>query len=102
MADLPPITPFTKTHMDYIFTGKFAQTAASFEDETWLMIKSYSEVRVRGKKLAAQHGCPSEETLIAWKRFHGYVQSAENYWMAAKTTPWQTNSLLYYYCYLNL
>lgn len=78
------------------------KTAISVGTEFWSILRSYSEIRDRGKSLIKTKNINKDVILEIWKRFRAYVRQAENYWNAARNTSYKSSSLLYYYSFMNL
>lgn len=77
-------------------------TAATKQDELWLILQSFSESKKRGLELTQKYGIPSAKREEAWQRFSSFIFQARNFWQAAQKTDNNSSPLLYYYCFLSL
>lgn len=53
-------------------------------------------------KLVTSYGVSDNKLEKSWEGFRAYIRQAENYWLAARKTPYQSSPLLYYYSFMNL
>lgn len=98
-----PLRTISGWRDDNIFITERLFTAVSVEKELWMVLRSYSEIRIRGKQLlTSQYRISSRNFNITWKRFRSFIRQAENYWLVARNTNYKSSSLLYYYSFLNL
>ena len=98
----PTIRAFDKGGITNIFSLRPWASDITAETELWLILKSYSEVQIRGLDLLKIQGNSNYAKLKKWKVFRAFIRQAEIYWEAANKTARRASALLYYYCFLNL
>ncbi len=96
------IRPFDAGNMTSVYTAQRWHTDNTLEKELWVLLKSYSEVKLRGYELLMVHGNKPSRKHKKWRVFRAYIRQAEVYWQAADKTNHRAGALLYYYCFLNL
>jgi hypothetical protein len=78
-------------------------TSMDTERELWSTLEYYSEVEEAGLELIQTKGLqPQEDPQKIYKDFQAFVRQAKSYYDSAKTLHYRSNSLLYYYSFLNL
>src|SRR6266566_3355362 len=78
-------------------------TSNDIERELWNTLEYYSEVEEVGLNLIQSRGLqPQSLHQEIFKYFQAFVRQAKTYYGSAKTLHYRSNSLLYYYSFLNL
>src|SRR2546429_2968802 len=78
-------------------------TALDIERELWSALEYYSEVEEVGLNLIQTKGLqPQSDHQEIFQYFQAFVRQAKSYYSSAKTLHYRSNSLLYYYSFLNL
>src|SRR5260370_18010838 len=73
------------------------------ERELWSALEYYSEVEEVGLNLIQTKGLqPQSLHREIFKYFQAFVRQAKSYYVSAKALHYRSNSLLYYYSFLNL
>lgn len=78
------------------------KTGIPIEKELWIMLRSFSEVKTRGRELFKRYNIANKDITRVTKRFRSYIRQSESYWQAASKTSYKSSSLLYYYSFMNL
>lgn len=93
----------SKVRLDYYkhHTLSF-NNACSKEDELWLILRGFSEIKSERNRLVKPRARNKRELEHAANSFSSYIKQAHNYYMAAKNLPVDSSPLLYYYSFLNL
>ena len=78
-------------------------TSGHIDDELWILLENYSEIKEEGLKYFKNNGIKNSNTRNKlFKHFQAYIRQAKNYYYSAKTLAPRSSGLLYYYCFLNL
>ncbi len=73
-------------------------------DELFGALRFPADVPARGQALVTTYapGLPPALVDRAYRRFSAFLRQAENYYRSAKTLPFRSSALLYYYSFMNL
>ena len=73
-------------------------------DEFFGALRFPADVRAKGQELIDSYspGLAPHLADRAYRRFAAFVRQAENYYRSAKTLPYRSSALLYYYSFMNL
>ncbi len=77
-------------------------TILDIESELWSALEYYSEVEEVGLNLIQTKGIQPQSLHEVFKYFQAFVRQAKSYYISAKSLHYRSNSLLYYYSFLNL
>jgi YaaC-like Protein len=73
-------------------------------DELFGVLRLVADVQAEGLQLVGSYspGITPHAADRAYRRFAAFIRQAENYYRSAKTLPYRSSALLYYYSFLNL
>jgi hypothetical protein len=103
LASLRPFDGWIRDHNPSKRQTLFLSSSIDFAIDLWNIIEYYSEVYDVGINFIKTKNLPTQMANdVIFDNFRSFVRQAKSNYDAAKSLPYRSSGLLYYYCFLNL